>query len=211
MQEDGMEEKKEHSKSKTDQPIAGCGCPHHHAMRVPLKDRAIMLALVVGAVIFALRPLIALQSISRANSYLEIGDFGRAAVHYERAIFLKDDLATAHSNLGYAYAQDGKVELAKASLLRAVELNPSDPQPLIELMHILREEGFIEEAINHYEMVKDRVPKGTVLLSLAGLLYEEAGEVEKAIESWESFLRLMPDSSLAKEHLEGLQGFALKP
>ncbi|MDP3013910.1 MAG: tetratricopeptide repeat protein [Candidatus Subteraquimicrobiales bacterium] len=183
-----------------------CSCPHHHKRHVSLKDRALMLFLVVVPLIFILRPFIAMQSLTRANSYLELGFFERAIVHYKRAVFMDSNLALAHSYLGFAYSKTDQVKLAKESLKKAVELNPEDPQPILELILMLNQEGKINEAISLYEEVKDKVKDDPTLLQLVAQVYEKAEEKEKAIDALEKVLEILPDSVSAKERLKALKG-----
>ncbi len=182
-----------------------CGCPYHHHKHVSRRDRLLMLILVIVPVIFLLRPFIAMQSLTRGNSYLELGFYEKAITHYERAVFMDSDLALAHSYLGFSYYKTGQVELAKEELKKAIDLNSKDPQPILELVLIFHEEGKIKEVISLYEEVKDKVSPDPALLQIVAQCYEKMGDKEKAIETLEKVLEILPDSPLAKEKLERLK------
>src|SRR4030095_8515422 len=64
--------------------------------------------------------------------------------------------ASAHYNLGLIYQQRGQREEAKASFLRAVEIDSEETDAHYQLGRIAREEGRLSEAINHFDAAVSR-------------------------------------------------------
>ena len=57
------------------------------------------------------------------ESYFHTADIDEASVHYERALRLEPDYATAHNHLGYCYAWSGDHRSAQEHLTRYLELD----------------------------------------------------------------------------------------
>jgi Flp pilus assembly protein TadD len=75
-----------------------------------------------------------------AASWLKLGnalalleDYAQAERSYRAALRRSDTLAAAHNGLGAALMHEGRVEEARAELERAATLDPSDPNPLMNL------------------------------------------------------------------------------
>lgn len=68
------------------------------------------------------------------------------------------DNSAPHINLGIAYSHLGKKDLAEASFLKALEINPDHPAALNELALFYRAGGRFEEARNLYERLIDKYP-----------------------------------------------------
>lgn len=71
----------------------------------------------------------------------------------------------------------------------------SDRNPAVELQlgHLCKEIGDIDEAVMHYEIAVEEVPDNAQLLSVLGTSYLHAHELEKALEALERAVELDPD------------------
>ncbi len=64
-----------------------------------------------------------------------------AIAHYERALVLKPDYATAHNNLGNALMRQDRMEEAQAHYERALALNPDYANAHNNLGNVFKEHG----------------------------------------------------------------------
>jgi protein O-mannosyl-transferase len=98
----------------------------------------------------------------------------------------------AENNLGIAFANLGNRAAAKAQFEKALQIQPSFPNALINLANILRSEGRATEAIAYYERalsLKPDIPEA--LVDLANVLREQ-GRIQEAIARSERALELKP-------------------
>jgi len=70
----------------------------------------------------------------------------------------------------------------------------------------LAREGRPRDAIAIYEINSESYPRSTSIALSLGALYEEIGDREAAIRSYETVLRLVPGHARARERLEALRG-----
>ncbi len=75
------------------------------------------------------------------NAQVRNGAPGEARSSFERALELQPSMAAAHNGLGAALLQLGQHEEASAMLVRASELDRTDPNPLLNLARLRRTQG----------------------------------------------------------------------
>jgi tetratricopeptide (TPR) repeat protein len=85
------------------------------------------------------------------NYWSAVGDWPRAAKHFERAAALDPNYAAAQNQLGYARMSLGDLPGAEKALRRYVELRPNAPNAHDSLAEMLLKAGRFDEAIASYK------------------------------------------------------------
>ncbi|OGR05323.1 MAG: hypothetical protein A2511_01055 [Deltaproteobacteria bacterium RIFOXYD12_FULL_50_9] len=101
--------------------------------------------------------------------------------------------ARSHENLGVAYSNVGKIDLAESELLRAIELDPDNSSSFMNLGVIYKVQGRINEAFaaqNKALTLKD-VSLAGVHTNL-GILQVIRGDLDSAIREFQEVLRYDP-------------------
>lgn len=124
----------------------------------------------------------------------------------ERALKLDDSLAEAHNALGRVAQQDWDWTGAEREFRRAIELNPSYPEALINYTMFLYAMLRFEEAVVEAGRAQRVDPASPRVNTWAGAAYYFGGRVEDAMASWQKALELDPsymDASLvlARTHV----------
>jgi len=106
------------------------------------------------------------------------------------------DLASAHIDLGIAYARTGDLDKAEASLRRALELNPRHPAALNELGLVQRHKGQFKEARASYEAALAQFPDFHFAhRNLAILCDLYLADSACALEHYDAYSRMVPDDT----------------
>jgi tetratricopeptide (TPR) repeat protein len=107
-------------------------------------------------------------------------------------------LTTPHIDLGIAYGRTNDLELAVASIERAVELSPSHPVAHNELGILYRKTGKFDSARESYEKALAVYPDfHFARLNLAILCDVYLRDLDCAIEQYEAYSRAVPDDPSA--------------
>jgi len=127
--------------------------------------------------------------VGMANFLVGIQDFEGAAEHFEMAVEINPDFATAHNALGYAYRNLEDFDRARAAFERYVELIPDQANPYDSLAELLMEMGNYDESIENYR--KALAINRNFPASYAGLTinYSLKGNPELAQEAADQMLR----------------------
>jgi len=98
--------------------------------------------------------------------------------------------ASAHYNLGLIYQQRGDNERARASFLRAIEIDADETDAHYQLGRIAREEGKLSDAISHFDAVveRDSDHSQSEIWREIGRAYLQAAQHDDALASFERFL-----------------------
>jgi serine/threonine protein kinase/tetratricopeptide (TPR) repeat protein len=151
----------------------------------------------------------ALKSYSMGREALiKKGDNSGAIILFQRAVALDPNFAMAHASLGTVYNNAGKNELSRESMKQAYELRDrvSDREKFYISSHYEHfYTGNLEKAISIYELWRQTYPAdaGPVDLNL-GVIYQQIGDFDKALSSYQEAARLQPDSQLVSSQLMGL-------
>ena len=125
---------------------------------------------------------------------------------YRRALELKPDYAEAHSNLGIALKDQGKLDEAIACYRRALELKPDFAEVHSNLGIALKDQGKLDEAIACYRRALELKPNFAEAHSNLGSTLKDQGKPNEAIACYRRALELNPDFATAHGNL----GNALK-
>ncbi len=105
-------------------------------------------------------------------------------------------VTAAHIALGIAYARTGDLELAEASLHKALELNPQHPAAYNELGLVQRRKGQFEKSRASYEAALAQFADFHYAhRNLAILCDLYIGDSACALEHYEAYSRIVPDDA----------------
>lgn len=107
----------------------------------------------------------------------------------------------AHSNLGNAYADKGKLGQAVEQYKTALSLNPRNVQAHNNLGSIYADQGLSDEAIGHYNTALRLRPDNPETLNCLGDVYHKIGQLDRAVWHYEAALKLKPDHVKAHNNL----------
>ena len=127
--------------------------------------------------------------VGMANFLIGIQEFQSAAEHFEKAVKIAPDFASAHNALGYAYRNLEDFDSARGSFERYVELIPDQANPYDSLAELLMEMGNYDESIENYRKALEI--NRNFPASYAGLTinYSLKGNPELAQEAADQMLR----------------------
>jgi Flp pilus assembly protein TadD len=115
-------------------------------------------------------------------------------------------LTTPYIDLGIAYSRVGDLEHAKASLEKAVELNPRHPAALNELGVVYRKLGRFADARRSYERALEQHPDfHFARLNLAILCDLYLADTTCALEQYERYAQAVPADEKAAMWLADLR------
>ena len=134
---------------------------------------------------------------------LELDD---ATVAYERAIALDPGHANAHNNLGVVLRAKGEMVEAEAAYRAAIRIDPEHADAYNNLGVLLNGQKRPREAALCFSKVITLRPKDPEARRLLVLAHHTLGEVDKAVEVFEEWLREEPDYSIARHMLAACSG-----
>lgn len=127
------------------------------------------------------------QAVERGHSAAWEQDWERAASFYRQALDEKPSDPRALNNLALALFEMKAYPEALKQYLRAVELSPGDPVPMVK-------------AATLYDLLKKPMV-GSKVATQAAELYLKSGNVEKAIENWSRAVVMNPENMVAHSRL----------
>lgn len=132
----------------------------------------------------------AARRLNLGRKFLEKKLFNLAGPEFEKAVELDPENAEAHTELGAFYARNGEYDRANTELARAVELEPDSIGAHFALgtLHHGRKE-FVK-AVAELEGVLAKDPTHTRAMRELGSVYEDMGNVDKALEYYRNLLSL---------------------
>ncbi len=146
----------------------------------------------------ALEPLAQLVSLSVAER--------QPAVAIERikkqiARIPQPPSAPLQTLLGETHIAAGDTKAAEAAFLQAIVLDPSLMTPYVRLGGLYASAGRYDEALAKISDAAKRNPKDVGPPMLAGIIYEQKGDISKARESYEQVLAMNPRLAPAANNL----------
>lgn len=119
---------------------------------------------------------------ARAQAAQQAGEFHMAARHYEELVRHMPEIAEVHANLGSIYYQVREDEKAKASLNRALQLNPrigAAPHFFLGVIAVRQQEHV--EAIRHLETAEALDPSNGTVAYYLGEAYFASRQYSDAV------------------------------
>jgi tetratricopeptide (TPR) repeat protein len=145
--------------------------------------------------------LLALGAIDQARYFFVL--HGENLAYLQRAAAMNSFDSSLETRLGRKELEAGQTQEAIAALREAVSVNPSAPVPRNALLKYLTDSHRYDEA---YELTTKSIrysPKDADLLVDHGILANQLGHTEEAVESWRRALALDPQQSRAHLYLAG--------
>lgn len=119
---------------------------------------------------------------------------------FEQAIKIDPSYGPAVENLGLAYYRKKDYEKASEYLIRAMKLVPDSPTLYNTLGSLYREKKLYNEAIKYYQRSMELDRSFFDPLYNLALTYEDMGNRQKAIETWEVYLKATENNPAEKEY-----------
>jgi len=129
-----------------------------------------------------------------------------AIVAYRRAIALDPNHANANSNMGVLLRAQGKPAESEAAYREAIRIDPEHIDAYTNLGILLNGQKRTYEAVLCFCKVITLRPKHPDARRLLALAHCALGELDKAIELFEQWLKDEPDSAVAKHMLAACSG-----
>jgi len=135
------------------------------------------------------------SDFDEANRRIEEKDFQQGIELLEEVVMAFPELSAAHINLAIAYQRIDDLDLAEASLLRALESNPRHPAAHNELGIVYRRMGRFEDARESYEKSLEMQPSfHFARKNLAILCDLFLRDTECALEHYELYREADPEN-----------------
>jgi len=129
------------------------------------------------------------------------GDARQAAALIGEAIALRPDYAEAHSNLGNALKQLGRLAESVTAYQKAIELKPDYADAHNNLGTALKDQGKLKAAVAAYRRALELRPDHAGAYSNLGNARKEQGKLDEAESDYRSALALKPDYAEAHNNL----------
>ncbi len=127
---------------------------------------------------------------NKGVSYHQQGDFDRAINSYKRALSFDPGHKQTHMNLATAYMQAGRLKEAEREFIYLYALRPLNPEILFNYALLLYQTGAPESAETKLEKLLEFDSFHLEANLLLGSIYEERGEVDKALELYVKAYRI---------------------
>ena len=114
---------------------------------------------------------------------------------------MKPDYAEAHSNLGVAFQQQGKLDDAIACCRRALELKPDFAVANNNLGNALKDQGKLDEAVACYRQALELAPDYAEAHNNLGNVLKDQGKMDEAVACYRRALELKPEYAVAHSNL----------
>jgi len=121
-----------------------------------------------------------------------LGNLKKAIQHFQKAASLNPKYITAFINLGNASKKAGKLELARKAFQQAATLNPHEPGPFLALGLTLISMRRHREAITPIKRFTQLAPENPEGWNELAIAYRESGDIDKAIETFETAITTDP-------------------
>jgi len=158
----------------------------------------VLLRVFLAAILLAVLSIVALRQVAYWD-----GDYAL----WTHTLQVTADNVVAERNLSMELMRTSRWDQAATHLARATELDPQDGMSQVDLGAALAAQGYSQEAIDKFEMARQRYSDPLVLSAACrnlGLEYHKKGSVAKAEEYYREALRLNPKEAAAASLLEVL-------
>jgi tetratricopeptide (TPR) repeat protein len=138
----------------------------------------------------------ALKAFTLGDGRHNMGEDTEAIPFYQRAIELDPNFAMAYARLGTCYNNAGQSELGAQNTQKAFELKDraSERERLYITSRYYEIRGEIDKATQAYELFKQTYPRNSTPRTNLGLIYNNLGDFQRALEEGLEAIRLSPDT-----------------
>ena len=147
----------------------------------------------------------ALQAYSQGRKMMVVkGDYLAAVPLFQKAIAVDPNFAMAYASLGTTYHNLGERNLAAENTKKSFELRDRVSERekyYIESHYYHFVTGNLDEARKVYELWAQTYPREVVPPANLGVLYQNLGQYDKAVEEFRAALHLAPDDALTYSNL----------
>ena len=147
----------------------------------------------IAAIGLAVSALVALTVQSRVQT----GFWRDSITLFERAIAVTENNATAHNNLGKAYFEAGRGDLALRHLQKAVAIEPESASGHCNFGIALCRQRQFDRAIEHFQTALKIEPNNAAAYMSMGNAFLDMGRLDPAVENYRKSLNLDPDNAVA--------------
>jgi tetratricopeptide (TPR) repeat protein len=131
----------------------------------------------------------------------QVGKYAIAVELIGKSLVQNAGNAAAHSNLGNALRELGRIDEAITHCEHAIALQPDLAEAHNNLGNALIEQGRLDEAIDRYEHAIALKPDFALAHNNLGSALQEVGRIDEAIGRYEHAIALKPDYAEAHRHL----------
>ena len=123
-----------------------------------------------------------------------------AIASYGKSIAFDPAFSKAYFNLAIAYRAAGQPERAMDNYELALVADPRYTDARFNYAILLQEQGYTDDALAQYGKILQANPSdASAHLSMAGLYARDHANLSKAREHYQAFLKLSPNSPLARD------------
>ncbi len=124
-------------------------------------------------------------SVERGVSFLNAGEYGKAAGELSIAVAIQPNNAVVLRYLGSAYARDNQLEPARRVLQAAISLAPNDPAAHYEMAQVALTAGDMNTAAAESRKTVELDPGNLRAQELVGIVLYRQGALEQAMATLE--------------------------
>jgi eukaryotic-like serine/threonine-protein kinase len=138
----------------------------------------------------------ALDAFTLGDAKHAAGDEMDAIPHYQRAIALDPNFATAYARLGTAYNNLGQTKLSEQNRKQAFDLRDraSEREKLYIMSHYYADSGQYDKGITALELYEQTYPRDSTPANNLSNIYNLLGQYENALDKARKAVDLEPDS-----------------
>lgn len=137
-----------------------------------------------------------------ATMYGNQGQLQSAISHYKQVIAIDGSQIDAYLNLSRCLVNSGQVSEAKRFLTEAINTQPNNAEAHWEMGNVLwKSEKNNEKALHEYQIAIKLQPNSQIFYENLGLLQQDMGKKQDALETWKAFLVYL-DDALIKEKVQ---------
>lgn len=140
-----------------------------------------------------------------ADEYRKLNQFDKAEEAIKKALLISPERAMAHNTYGLILEEKGDLQGALKEHKQAVKLEPKKDWMWVYLAFAQTRVMDTEGAIESYNQALAINSNDTLSLYFLGKLYEQTGNKNKAIETFEKLFKINSDYEDVKERLERLK------
>jgi tetratricopeptide (TPR) repeat protein len=121
---------------------------------------------------------------------------------YERVLVLDPDNALVNNNYAYSFSER-KINLDRAEKMTLIALKsePKNPSYLDTMGWVYYQQGKYDKALDYISQAIENGDSGATIHEHLGDVYQQLGNMPKAVEAWKESLRKDPQRGSAKERL----------